>query len=328
METHRISYTYRALCAAWDTFRSAVYRGIRSSKIFPKATGVAVAIVWLLMFLSPAKVHAGGISVDPSFSQVELTQASPSAVIQVTVKNDTEEKEIFDIKPVDIQQIDTEGNIQLLEKPSEGNALAYAEYVKLSTSHLSLDPHSSLQVSITLQSNENLSPGGHYAAILFRGSAEKGSSGQTVIPALTTFVLVNKKGGELYHISLSQLKEFDRTVLFSFPDIIRLQFNNAGNTHLTPHGLLLARDLFGRDIYKGIINEGSRIVLPGTHRILPMQIRQLRWSFPLMIYRISIKGDTVPGDVAFNQESTIILLSPYPLLGVLVIASIGSVAML
>lgn len=317
MENYWNYYSHRAFCLTWNTFSTTLRHCLHSSKIALKSATIGSAVVVLIALAPINRAVANGISVDPSFSQVELTQASPSATLRITIKNDTNEKEIFEIKPVDIQQVDTEGNVQLLEKPIEGNALAFAQYVKLSTNSLTLEPHTTQEVSITLQSSDALSPGGHYAAILFKGSAQMGSSGQRVIPALTTFVLVNKKGGELYHISLSQIKEFEKSVLFSIPENIRLQFNNAGNTHLTPHGVILIKDLFGRIVFKGIINEGSRIVLPGTDRILSTNIKQLRWGFPLMIYTVSIRGDTAPGDIVFNQESTVVLVSIYPLVGIL-----------
>lgn len=271
----------------------------------------------------PLHVFAdSAFSIDPAFSQIELSDASQSASLVIHIGNSTKTDQTFELKAVDIQQVDSDGNVQLSDKPQEGNALSFASYVRVTPETVEVPAGKTIDVTVLVQNSNDLSPGGHYAAVLLRGEGKETASGQTVIPALTSFLLVNKKGGEKYHISLGRVDEFVRPLHFSFPKDVVLRFHNEGNTHVSPFGTIFITDLFNRTVRKGIINEGAKIVLPQTDRDLITQLKPMRFSFPFMIYRVKVVGTTKPGDIAFQQESSFVFLSPF--FGIGTIIGIGA----
>lgn len=145
---------------------------------------------------------------------------------------------------------------------------------------------------------------------MVRSEPSNDTTSQQVLPALSSFLLIRKVGGEHFNLSLLPTAIAKKTIFFQFPKALTFTFNNQGNTHLTPHGLIEFTDLLGRVTHKGVINENSIFVLPSTQREIPVELKSQLITFPVMIYSIKITGTTTPGDVAFTEQSSLIYVNP------------------
>lgn len=318
METHWFMHPHRDLHTTWASI------GVRQcTSIFTQVLAWIVALFLLISRPVICWAAPSGISISPAFSQVQLAQGEEKQTVQIEITNQTENDSTFVLQAVDISQMDSDGNVQLVEKPVEGNALAFAQYISITPERLTVRAKATEKILVEIRNDQSLSPGGHYAAILLKGTDIRASTGQTVIPALTSFVLVNKTGGEIYSLSLQHIQGFSASVLFSLPEVITLRFQNAGNTHTAPYGSVIIRDIFGRSVREALINEGSKIVLPESSRDYVVSLKHQSFAFPIMFYTMTVDGHANPGDIRFQQSSSFIYLSPLTLVGVGAVIVVG-----
>jgi hypothetical protein len=66
----------------------------------------------------------------------------------------------------------------------------------------------------------------------------------------------------------------DRSLL-SLPHSVDLNFQNVGNTHLVPRGIVKVFDPSGKTVSQGTINESSSIILPQARRLYTTPLRSL-----------------------------------------------------
>lgn len=251
------------------------------------------------------------IVLQPTFQEVTLEEASISAQAIITVKNQTKVDQQFSIFAVDISQMDADGNVILSDKPVAGNDYALANFLTIEPSSIVLKSEQSNDISITISNLQDLSPGGHYAAIVVKGVPfTQAEDRQTILPALSSFLLVRKKGGERYHLSLKSVTEGSHLIWWKLPTNLELLFENQGNVQTAPRGEVKVIDMFHRKVVEGTINEGSKIVLPQSQRKLETNLRKILWAWPVMAYNVHIGGRSDPGGIGFEQSFTIFVVSP------------------
>jgi hypothetical protein len=250
------------------------------------------------------------IQVSPAFQEIVIDETQNRVEGEFTLTNDTSNAQNFTVFAVDIKQFDAEGRVILSDRPLSGAAYSLADFVQLRTPDLSFGPGETRAVPFTILNTPGLSPGGHYAALVARATATSSASLQQVLPALSSFLLVRKQGGEQYHLSLIASSLERQLFLWRVPAEIDLSFSNQGNVHVVPRGVIEVRDVFGRLTHKGTINQGSLYVFPGTQRRIAVDVAQVAWSWPVMIAQVQISGRSDPGDVSFTQSSTLIIAHP------------------
>jgi len=257
------------------------------------------------------------IQVEPAFQEYVITENMASISGKIKVANLTSTNQTFQVYAADIQQYDADGKVTLSEKPLTGTEYSLADFIRLESSSSAIPSQESAELSFTIRNSPDLQPGGHYSALIVRAQPSQTATDQQVLPAISSFLLVRKVGGEHFNLSLLPTTVAQQTFSLQLPKVIELTFNNQGNTHLTPRGTISVTDIFGRQTHKGIINENSVFVLPSTQRQVPVRIQTMQWSFPVMLYTISITGNTAPGDITFKETSSFIYVHPL----VLVIAT-------
>jgi hypothetical protein len=97
--------------------------------------------------------------------------------------------------------------------------------------------------------------------------------------ALATLIYVQKTGGEKKSLVL---KGADSGVSWwKFEKKINVRFENNGNVHLVPRGKIEIKDSGKRIVGKGVINEGSVIVLPDSFRKIEVLTEFFfKWHWP------------------------------------------------
>ncbi len=261
-----------------------------------------------------------GLTVNPVFQEVTLegTKAEP---FSVAVTNGTDVLVTLRVSVLDFGSLDESGGVAFLGAQNDfEKKYALAAWMQPEKDTLTLRPGETQSVRVTVENRDSLSPGGHYAALVFKAGDDTGSAaGENSIAVnqyFSTLVFVKKIGGEIYRMDL---KDFDYAPknLFRFPRKTTLRFQNSGNVHLTPRGTVTVADPLGRTVAKGIVNEESALILPESLRLYPVTLKGLAANLIPGRYTLMITS-RYDGREGFDTESTRFFFVP-PLAIVLVL---------
>ena len=268
----------------------------------------------LFLLIGTQLVHAAGVVVEPAFQFVTLSNEQNQAEIQVRLTNQTDTPQVFKLSTIDIRQLDEAGRVGLIDKPIADNQYALAEYLQLAEEQIELAANQTHEIAVTVQNNTNLSPGGHYGAVLAEVVTSGAAGEQVVVPAVSAIVLVHKVGGELFHLNLKSVvvPEF----WFVLPKSIQLQFENHGNVHVIPRGQVQLVDLLGRRVAEGTINEGSLVIMPETQRQVSVSLAPRSWAIPFLPLTLQVSGSTDLGNLQFSQSVIVGYLPLVTLIGI------------
>jgi hypothetical protein len=249
------------------------------------------------------------IDVAPAYTEIEISKPEEQKTIGISYTNNTSSPISLDLKAIDFRQEPDTGVIQFIGESTETYNYSLVSYMSLETTQFELAPGEKKIIKIVITNRDDLRPGGHYAAIvatLVQDTKEK----QAISPALSALFLLRKTGGEQYNLSLTNTNWPD-TVVFSYPKILDLEFQNQGNIHVTPYGTINIYDLWNRKLAKGIINNASRSVFPETRRTLSSQIQLVTWSLPVSLNSMVILGRDDLGKTSFSYRETFLYINPF-----------------
>ncbi len=142
------------------------------------------------------------------------------------------------------------------------------------------------QQTKTLNININIprdaSPGGHYGVIRFTGTPATltGRSGVSLSASLGALVLLTVNGHIVEKLQTHQFSVSSNGVGSSGffqndPFVFTEVFQNVGNEHVIPTGMLTVKDMFGHTVLQMYINNTQGNVLPGTMRKFTQEISKV-----------------------------------------------------
>jgi hypothetical protein len=204
------------------------------------------------------------------------------------------------------------------------NKYALASWISLEKDGLVLNPDEKQSVRVTIQNKESLSPGGHYAAILAKvdnGEKPNNESSEVAFDSsLSSLIFARKMGGEIYGMELKE--KIISENIFSLPAEVKLRFQNTGNVHVIPRGLITITDPLGRMIEKGILNDESGRLLPETFRTFRVPLKTLSPVFMPGKYVLSVEY-RYENREAFETEQATFFLVPGPFLAGIILIMTG-----
>ena len=282
----------------------------------------------LLLLLLPFTVHAqspsGAIRAEPAFTEVVLNQPDEEKTIAIEYKNESTSPVSLELFPLDFKQQDETGVISFLGKDAGSFSYSLSSFLTFPVTTLELQPQEKKVIQIAVKNRPDLSPGGHYAAVIARQRNDQRSQSDTSIsPSLSTLILLRKTGGERFNLSLKRVNWPDNFIVFGYPSSIHLFFQNEGNVHVVPYGRTEITDMFGRLIYKGIINTSSSRVFPSSRRYISTDLRYITYSLPISINTISIKGNDSLHKTTFSYNESFIYINPFFVIGVSIVVYIA-----
>jgi hypothetical protein len=125
-----------------------------------------------------------------------------------------------------------------------------------------------VQVKVVIDNRASLAPGGHYGAVLATAVTDMGQPVTDprvgIKQVLSSLVLVSKEGGATPNLKLVSQTVDQQGV--SLPSRVEQRYQNAGNMHLVPRGVIEVKDPAGRVVKRGAINADSGIILPESFR--------------------------------------------------------------
>lgn len=270
---------------------------------------------------------SGSLEVSPSFIDVVLEKAQETKQVVLSYKNNSSKPISLEIFPIDFRQADGTGAINFLGAESGSFSYSLASFLSFEANTLQLEGGEEKDFTVTISNREDLSPGGHYAAVVARMQAlEPSDGGQAqVSPALSSLILLRKVGGERFNMSLSDLDFPQNFVVLRYPLTITALFRNEGNIHVVPFGTAEIRDVFGRMINKGVVNTSSLRVFPETRRYIAIDMQKTAWSLPISFNTITLQGEDSLQKVEFRYKDSFVYVNPVFFGGLLLVLVIAGV---
>lgn len=238
---------------------------------------VGFCVLVVLEIKGTLAVEKNGYFVSPPFLDVDVGDSQPQKEFYMEVGNHSGVAETFDVSVVDFGSLDESGGIAFLSKEK----YALAPWISLDKREISVEPGESQKVKVTIINKEDLSPGGHYGAVLatLQNKENTGMEKVGVKQSMAMLIYLQKTGGVKKNL---YIKDIDyKNNWWKAVDQVKMRFENSGNVHLVPRGKIEILDRWGNIVGKGIINEASGKILPENFRVMPVTIRYFNsWKWP------------------------------------------------
>lgn len=207
------------------------------------------------------------VIVEPALQEV-VVEKEARVDAAIVLENTTTVGQRFTVRLVDFGTLDESGGVAFL---GSGDPRDYqdATWMETGVNDIVVPPTSKAKLDIVIKNDENLSPGGHYGAVLFEkavleGDADPDKTQVAINQVFSALVYVRKVGGEVFAIEF--LDQEYRTDSWRLPETATLRFANTGNVHVVPRGTLRISDPLGRTVQKATLNQSSGLVLPQSKR--------------------------------------------------------------
>jgi hypothetical protein len=230
---------------------------------------------------APPSVTYKGITLSPAIVNLELAPNQAKSTFKITITNNQSLPISLTTSSLDFKSLNETGGVAFIGANSNQLQHKYglANWLSVPAQSINLGPNKTQIVSITIDNRDDLSPGGHYAAVLFKNAGSSGQAANKVNfnQVVATLVFLKKTGGEIYSLQLSQPSL--KTQYFSLPGSIGLHFKNIGNTQTVPRGTLSVYGPNGKMYERGVINPDSGLVLPDSTRFFRTSITKTGHSW-------------------------------------------------
>jgi hypothetical protein len=253
---------------------------------------------------SPKTITYKGITLTPAIENVSLSPGRAGATFKVTVGNTLKQPVSLAASSLDFRSLNESGGVAFIGSGASQlqHKFGLANWLTIPTQPILLKPGGSQDVSITINNRSDLSPGGHYAAVLFKatGASGSGTNRVNVNQVVSALVFVKKQGGEVYSLQLKDPGIGNQLV--KLPSNIDLEIQNTGNTQTVPRGTLSITDPLGHQVRRGIINPDSSLVLPDSTRLYRTSIFKVARAWLPGRYRVVITYRPEDSDQATTAE--------------------------
>lgn len=226
--------------------------------------------------------------ISPAFHEVTLDKETQYKDVSIKITNPSRQDLSLNIHSLTITQENQTGRIQYLlnQIGKEDNS---PKFITILTPTIEVAAGKTATISARINNTENLSPGGHYAAIVAQSTKEN-QKASDIVPSISSLLFIIKKGGENPALSIESISWKDKVVLF-VPKTFLTRFKNTGNVHLIPYGRVEIRDSFGRLTHKGYLNSASSRIFPNNTRDVKVELTKLEWALPFSYNEMKIYGE-------------------------------------
>lgn len=237
--------------------------------------------------------EAKDFSLSPLFHEVTFEASDTEKRVEVEVSNRTDRDAEFVLSAVDFGTLDESGGVAFLGGGGDfERRYGLASWMRLPTDRMILPAGATEVVPVVIENKESLSPGGHYGAVAFQMENVSGDTSESslvsVRSSFASLFFVKKSGGEVMNLEYRGVLRMDRDA-FGVPEKIFLRFQNAGNAHLVPRGIVTVCDMWGRVVRRSVLNEESGRILPESFRTYTVPLKNMAPAFLPGTYTISVE---------------------------------------
>ncbi|HSX02753.1 MAG TPA: hypothetical protein VLI05_05580 [Candidatus Saccharimonadia bacterium] len=235
-------------------------------------TGLLLGLGWVLLVGGLAQAAGGhGFAVSPAFQPVEIAAGQSQVEFELKLTNHASQDQNFRLSAADFGALDEEGGVAFLGQPTGELEHRYglASWMRLSANAVFVPAGKTVAITVTIDNRASLAPGGHYGAVLATavtdsGAPVTGSAEVGVRQVLSSLVLVTKDGGAAP--SLRLVSQTTDGGWWHLPGQIDQRFEDDGNVHVVPRGVVEVRDPLGRVVQRAALNAESAVILPESYR--------------------------------------------------------------
>lgn len=228
---------------------------------------IKIALITLILCFSfgfnGSFAQEKGITVTPSIIHLDLE--SDPAEYDISYTNSTNSNITLLLSVQDFSELEDAYRLNFLnQKDAQNYKYSLSSWVSFENKNIQLAPGEKKTVKIFIDKNR-ITKGGHYASILAEILQEEAEKQVQVKAVLSSLLFVRASTGlEVEDGKISSFAPIRDGL--EFPDSFMLRFQNSGNVHVVPYGLIEVYDMFGNIVSKGILNEGSLDALPESIR--------------------------------------------------------------
>lgn len=221
-----------------------------------------------LFFLGPksafAQSYPKGITVIPSIAHIDLATDPPEYTL--TYVNNTSFDVTLNLSVQDFTELEDSYKISFLSGKDAANyKYSLSSWISFENSQLELSPGETKSVKVFID-KERITKGGHYASILAEIAQPESGKQIGVKGVLSSLLFVRASTGkEVEEGSIDSFEPYREGI--DYPTAYTLQFNNSGNVHVIPYGVIQVFDPLGYLVAKGTLNFDSLDALPESIRI-------------------------------------------------------------
>ncbi len=226
---------------------------------------------------------AGQLIVTPAIQSVVLNPETAEAKFEFSVRNAGNIDQQVRLTTLDFGALDESGGVAFIGQSADGKETKYGlkSWITFDRDVLTLEAGEKETAIAYIANREDLSPGGHYGAIVVTPVEEAeldDPSRVEIVPSTSVLVFLKKLGGEKYGLNLQDISV--GAGFFGLPENATLRFQNTGNVHVVPRGLVTIENSLGQMIARGVINSDSGIIMPETFRKYDLPIKRLGSFLP------------------------------------------------
>lgn len=243
-------------------------------------TAWLAAVVILIGYPLTARA-ADSLRLSPALQDVVLSEPGETRTLALTLTNSTASDLTVVLSTTDFGQLNETGGLAFIGDDDQSWQHRLAAWLTVDRDRVTVPAGQSVTATLRLVNRDDLTPGGHYAAVLARivdaadTSATAASSQIGWQGVLATQLYVLKRGGETYQLSLLDIEPSG--TVWRQPGAVSLRWRVDGNTHIKPYGQVEVLSGRGQVVASGTINEDSAIILPGATRVMAVKLTGARW---------------------------------------------------
>lgn len=266
----------------------------------------------------------GSLEIYPAYVDVTLDKPHEQKTIDFYFHNHSSQPISLNMFAIDFKQTDLTGIVTFLGEESKSFSYSLTSFLSFESDRLDLGPDEKKKFTVLVANRDDISPGGHYAAIVARMIQNKQKNSTSMVaPSVSSLIYLQKTGNETFKLDLVSVDWPQNFFIFNYPHSFKLLFQNEGNIHVIPYGTVEVKDMFNRLIYKGTINTDSIRIFPETRRYIGTELVRTAFSMPLSLNTLLIQGDDSLKKTNYLYKETFLFVNPV-LLTVLVIVLIFS----
>lgn len=230
----------------------------------PTAVLLALCLCFIITLVNTGSTYAAnGLTVSPPLKEITLGPGLIETTTEVILQNNTSQQISAHLQLVDLKALGTYGGTSI-DKAGLPDKYDLANWMTLPDGDtLTISSGQTVKAKVKIMNRSDLTPGGHYGAVIITSSGSGGvKSDVNISQQIVSLLFIKKLGGEVYGLHLGQMTYKGSDI----PQEITLPFSATGNVHVVPRGYIEVTDPAGKLISKGIINQDSSLILPGSTR--------------------------------------------------------------
>ncbi len=223
-------------------------------------------VLLFLISISPALSHAS-TAVSPILIEEDIT-VGQSVTKKFKVTNNDSEAHTYYLQLKDIKDVGP-GGVPIFAEYGEPSGFELSSWLKPSVSSFRVPAGKTFEFTLSINvPSINVSPGVHLGGVVISRTPPNQSEvgqGSVVGYEVVTLISLDLAGDKF---SSAQLYEFNTdSFLYGHPRVnFNLVVGNLGNTLVRPSGIIIIKDMFGKERGRLDVNRNSAGIIPGGRR--------------------------------------------------------------